>query len=57
MPLDPRIKKLLESALTIPIGKAPVEEVRKIFRQLASAAPKVEVGKVEDIKYQAVKPL
>ncbi|QGA53633.1 alpha/beta hydrolase fold domain-containing protein [Sulfolobus sp. E5-1-F] len=50
MPLDSRIKKLLESGFIIPIGKASVDEVRKIFRQLASAAPKVEVGKVEDIK-------
>ncbi|WP_338603304.1 alpha/beta hydrolase [Sulfolobus tengchongensis] len=50
MPLDPAIKKLLESGFVIPIGKAPVEEVRRIFRQLASSAPKEEVGNVEDIK-------
>ncbi|MDT7861997.1 MAG: alpha/beta hydrolase [Saccharolobus sp.] len=50
MPLDPKVKKLLESGFSIPIGKASVEEVRKIFRDLASSAPKVDVGNVEDIR-------
>ena len=50
MPIDPTVKKLLESGLALPLGKISVEEVRKLFRQLASSAPKAEVGKIEDIK-------
>ncbi|WP_062094606.1 alpha/beta hydrolase [Sulfolobus acidocaldarius] len=50
MPLDPTIKKLLESGFVIPIGKVPVDEVRKVFRQISSAAPKMDVGNIEDIK-------
>ncbi len=50
MPLDPRLKKLLDSGFSIPIGKAPIEEIRKVFRDLSSQAPRMEVGKIEDIK-------
>ncbi|BFH73092.1 alpha/beta hydrolase [Sulfurisphaera javensis] len=48
--LDPKIKKLLETQLQIPIGKASIDEIRKTFRQMASLAPKEEVGRIEDIK-------
>ncbi|MEM3515994.1 MAG: alpha/beta hydrolase [Saccharolobus sp.] len=50
MPLDPRIKKLLESTLVLPIGKMPLDEIRKAFRQLSSYSPKMEVGRIENIK-------
>mgnify|MGYP001772493194 CR=1 FL=1 len=50
MPLDPTVKKLLETTLVLPLGKISIEEARNLFRQVASSAPKAEVGRIEDIK-------
>ncbi len=49
MPLDPKVKKLLELIPALPINKISVEESRKMFKQLGPSPPKIEVGKVEDI--------
>nr|3AIN_A Chain A, 303aa long hypothetical esterase [Sulfurisphaera tokodaii]3AIN_B Chain B, 303aa long hypothetical esterase [Sulfurisphaera tokodaii]3AIN_C Chain C, 303aa long hypothetical esterase [Sulfurisphaera tokodaii]3AIN_D Chain D, 303aa long hypothetical esterase [Sulfurisphaera tokodaii] len=47
--IDPKIKKLLESTIQLPIGKASVEEIRSLFKQFSSLTPREEVGKIEDI--------
>ncbi len=49
MSLDPKVKKLLELIPALTINKISVEESRKMFKQLGPSAPKIDVGKVEDI--------
>jgi len=50
MPLDPRLKELINSGFYLPVGKVSVEELRKIFRELSKGEKVIEVAKVEDIE-------
>ncbi|MFB6490818.1 MAG: alpha/beta hydrolase [Thermoproteus sp. AZ2] len=51
MPLDPALRRLLEAMKGAPpITKVPLEEYRRMFRQLASSQPKRPLPKVFDVK-------
>lgn len=52
MPLDPLIKQALDSGFGLPIGKVPIEELRRQFKEIASSAPKERVHKIEDIEIE-----